>query len=73
MDKKTSNLMIIHRALHHRDDVDRPNVSGKEGGRGFAGIEDRVDALIKRLEEKRGGRSQPTETILMTRGLAKRK
>ena len=46
----------MHKALHPRDDVDRLYVSRKEGRRGFASSEDRVDASI-RLEdhiEKRG-------------------
>ena len=42
--------MTMHKALHPRDDVDRLYVSRKEGGRGLASIEDRVDASIQRLE-----------------------
>ena len=48
--------MILHRALHHRDDVDRLYVSRKEGGRGLASIEDSIAESIQ-LEyyiEKRG-------------------
>ena len=41
----------MHKALHHRDDVDRLYVSRKEGGRGPASIEDSVDASIQRLED----------------------
>ena len=41
----------MHKALYHRDDVDRLYVSRKEGGRGFAGIEESVDASIQRLED----------------------
>ena len=43
--------MTMHKALHPRDDVDRQYVSRKEGGRGFASIEDTVDASIQRLED----------------------
>ena len=43
--------MIMHKALHPRDDVNRLYVSRKERGRGLASIEDRVDASIKRLED----------------------
>ena len=43
--------MTMHKALHHRDDVDRLYVSRKEGGRGLASIEDTVDASIQRLED----------------------
>ena len=59
MDQRTRKLMIMHKALHHRDDIDRLYVSRKEGGRGPASIEDSVDASILRLEdyiEKCGGR-----------------
>ena len=41
----------MHKALHHRDDVDRLYVSRKEGGRGLASIEDTVDASIQRLAD----------------------
>ena len=51
--------MAMHKALHHRDDVNRLYVSRKEEGRDLASIEDSVDASIQRLEdyiEKRGER-----------------
>ena len=51
--------MTMHKALHPRDDVDRIYVSTREGGRGLATIEDRVDASRQRLEDywiKCGGR-----------------
>ena len=51
MDQRTRKLMIMHKALHPRDDVDRLYVSRKEGGRGLASIEDNVDASIQRLED----------------------
>ena len=41
----------MHKALHPRDDDDRLYVSRKEGGTGFASIEDSVDASIQRLED----------------------
>ena len=40
----------MHKALHTRDIVDRLYVSKREGGRGFASIEDSVDAA--RLHKK---------------------
>ena len=43
--------MTMHKALHPRDDVDSLYVSRKEGGRGFASIEDHVDASIQRLKD----------------------
>ena len=49
----------MHKALHHRDDVDRLYMSRKERGTGNTNMNDSVDASIKRLEEyiqKRGGR-----------------
>ena len=41
----------MHKALYHRDDVDRLLVYRKQGGRGLASIEDTVDASIQRLED----------------------
>ena len=43
--------MTMHKALHHRDDVDRLYVSRKEGGRELSSVEDSVDASIQRLED----------------------
>ena len=43
--------MVMHKALHPRDDVDRLYVSRKEEERGLASIEDSVNALIQWLEE----------------------
>ena len=51
MDTRTRKLMTMHKALHHRGDVDRLYVSRKEGGRRLANIEDNVDASIQRLED----------------------
>ena len=39
--------MTMHEALHPRDDVDRLDVSRKEGGKGLACTEDSVDASIQ--------------------------
>ena len=41
----------MQKVLHPKDDVDRLYVSRKEGGRGFARIEDNFDASIQRLED----------------------
>ena len=41
----------MYKALHSRDDIDRLYVSGKEGGRELASIEDSVAASIQKLEE----------------------
>ena len=41
----------MHKALHHRDDIDRLYVSRKEGGRGLTSIEGTVDASIQRLAD----------------------
>ena len=43
--------MTMHMTLHPRDDVDSQYVSRKQGGRGFASIEESVDASIQRLED----------------------
>ena len=59
MKQRTRKLMTMHKALHRRDDVDRLYVTRREGGRGLAGIEERVDISMQRFEDyiqKRGGR-----------------
>ena len=59
MDQRIRKLMIMHKALHPRDDVDRLYVPRKEGERGLTSIEDSDDASIQRLEnyiQKRVGR-----------------
>ena len=56
---RTIKLMTMHKALHLRDVVDRLDMSGKEGGRGLARMEDSFNKSIQRLEdniEKHGGR-----------------
>ena len=50
MNQRTRKLMMMHKVLHPRDEVDRLYVSRKEGGRRLASIEDSVDASIQRLE-----------------------
>ena len=50
MNKKIRKLMMMHKALHPRDDIDRLYVSRKERERGPTSIEDSVDASIQRLE-----------------------
>ena len=41
----------MRKALHARDDIDRLYVSGKEGGRGLASIEDSINASIQWIED----------------------
>ena len=49
---------MMHKDLHHRDNVDRLYVSRKEGGRGLANVEDSVDTSIQLVayNTKYGGR-----------------
>ena len=59
IDQRTRKLMIMHKTLHPRDDVERLRVSRKEGVRGLASIEDCFNASLQRLGdciEKRRGR-----------------
>ena len=56
MDQRTRKLMTMHKTSHPRDDVNRLYVSRKEIRRGPTSIENSVDATIKRLEGKSGGR-----------------
>ena len=52
-------LMVMHEALHSRDDVDRLHVSNKEGIRGHVSIQSNIDASIQRLQDyikKNGGK-----------------
>ena len=51
MDQRTRKLMTMHNTLYPRDDLDRLNVSRKEGRRGLASIEDTVDTSIQRLKD----------------------
>ena len=41
----------MYKALRPRDDVERLSVSRKEGGGGFASIEETIDTSIQRLED----------------------
>ena len=41
----------MHKALHPRDDIDVLHVSGKEGERGLASIEDNVDKSTRRWKD----------------------
>ena len=41
----------MHKALNHRDDVDRLYVSRKEGERGLVNMEDSIHTSIQRLED----------------------
>ena len=51
MKQRTRKHMTMHKALHPRDDVDRP-ICIKKGRRNkIASTEDSVDASIQRLEE----------------------
>ena len=50
MDQRSRKLMTLHKALHHKDDVDR-HVSRKEGGRGLISNEDSVDSSIQQLKD----------------------
>ena len=43
--------MMMHKALHLEDDIDRRIVSRKERRKGFVSIKDCVDATIQQLEE----------------------
>ena len=51
MDQRTRKLMMIHKALHPRDDIDSLYVSRKEGERGLTSFQYIVDATIQRLED----------------------
>ena len=50
MDKRTLKLMMMHKTLHLRDDIDRLYVSWKKGRRGLTSIQDSVNASIWRIE-----------------------
>ena len=41
----------MFKALYPRDDVDRLYLLRKEGGKGFASIEDSVDTSIQQLKD----------------------
>ena len=48
---RTIKLTTMHKALHHRDDVDKLYESRKEGGRGLTRIQASVDGSIQQLED----------------------
>ena len=52
MDQRTRKPMTRHKALHPRDDVDRLNVSRKEGGRELTGIKDSINKMNRKLHKK---------------------
>ena len=70
IDQRTRKLMTMHKALHHRDNVDRLYVSREEGGRRQPALK---TALIHRYDSKTIYKNmmedslQPSETILITR------
>ena len=51
MNQKTRKLMMMHEALHLRDNKDLLYVSRKKGGRVLVSIHDSVDASIQRLKD----------------------
>ena len=51
MDQRTKALMMMHKALYSKDDLDRWYVSRKEGGRGHASNQDSVVASIQQLKD----------------------
>ncbi len=57
MDLRTRRLMIMHNALHPRDDVDRLYVSRKEGSRELASIEGAHGVVVIVAEYGHGDRS----------------
>ena len=42
LDRKTRNLLTMHKKLHPKSDVDRLYVSLKEGGRGLVSCESTI-------------------------------
>ena len=42
LDRKTRNLLTMHKELHPKSDVDRLYVSLKEGGRGLVSCESTI-------------------------------
>ena len=58
--------MTMHKGLHTRDDIDKPCMSRKEGGREFDSTEDCVDATIEALEEYTKKKKKKTKERLIT-------
>ena len=53
MDQRTRKLIIMHKALHTRNDIDRLYMSRKERGRGLASMQDSINANTRRLNKKK--------------------
>ena len=51
MDPRTRKPMMMHKALHSRNNTYRLYVSRKEGRRGLTSIQDSVDAWIQQLKD----------------------
>ena len=71
MDQRTRKLMTIHKALHPRDDVDRPYVSREEGEENLPAMK---TALTHRYNDSKTiykntmeDSLQPSKTMLITR------
>ena len=52
-DHRTRELMMMHKVLHPRDDVDRLYVSRKIGGSRLTSVENSIDALIQHKKVQR--------------------
>ena len=52
IDQRTRKLMMKHKALPSRDDIDRLYVSRKEGRRGLISIENSIAMTTQRLHKK---------------------
>ena len=64
--------MTMHKALHHKKDIDRLDVSRKEGGREFTSIEDSIDTSICRLEDYKKKKEKITATRNSTNSIINR-
>ena len=51
MYKSTRKLMMMHKALHPVDDIDRLYMSKQEGERGLTNIEENMDASRQGLRD----------------------
>ena len=59
MNQRKRKLMMMHKALHPRDDVNRLYMSTKKkGGRGLTNIVDSVNESIPRLEDYKKARTK---------------
>ena len=66
-DKWTRKLMMMYKALHRRDDIDKFYASRKEGKRGLTSIEDCVNATIKERTKKNKDLLQQPITVFIFR------